>query len=53
MNLRPIGDRVVIKKVEVEEKTASGIVLPSSAKEEPQMAEVLAIGSDILNNEKN
>ncbi|MFY9613077.1 MAG: co-chaperone GroES [Tissierellaceae bacterium] len=52
MNLRPIGDRVVRKKVEVEEKTASGIVLPSSAKEEPQMAEVLAIGSDILNNEK-
>lgn len=52
MNLRPLGDRLVIKKVEVEEKTKSGIVLPSSAKEQPQMAEVLAIGADILNDEK-
>lgn len=52
MNLKPLGDRVVIKKVEVEEKTKSGIVLPSSAKEQPQMAEVLAIGSDIENDEK-
>ncbi len=52
MNLRPLGDRVVIKKVEVEEKTKSGIVLPSSAKEQPQMAEVIAIGSEILNDEK-
>lgn len=52
MNLRPLGDRVVIKKVEVEEKTKSGIVLPSSAQEQPQMAEVLAVGSDILNDEK-
>lgn len=52
MNLRPLGDRVVIKKVEVEEKTKSGIVLPGSAKEEPQMAEVVAVGSDILNDEK-
>ena len=52
MNLRPLGDRVVIKKVEVEEKTKSGIVLPSSAKEQPQMAEVVAIGSEILNDEK-
>lgn len=52
MNLKPIGDRVVIKKVEVEEKTKSGIVLPGSAKEEPQMAEVLAISSEILNDEK-
>ena len=46
MNLKPLGDRVVIKKIEVEEKTKSGIVLPSSAKE------VLAIGNDILNDEK-
>ncbi|HZJ99072.1 MAG TPA: co-chaperone GroES [Tissierellaceae bacterium] len=52
MNLRPLGDRVVIKKVEVEEKTKSGIVLPSSAQEQPQMAEVVAVGSDILNDEK-
>ncbi|HLR21806.1 MAG TPA: co-chaperone GroES [Tissierellaceae bacterium] len=52
MNLKPLGDRVVIKKVEVEEKTKSGIVLPSSAQEQPQMAEVVALGSDILDDEK-
>jgi len=52
MKLRPLGDRVVIKVVEAEEKTKSGIVLPSSAKEQPKMAEVVAIGSDILNDEK-
>jgi chaperonin GroES len=52
MNLRPLGDRLVIKKVEVEEKTKSGIVLPSTAKEQPSMAEVLAIGSDITDDEK-
>lgn len=52
MNLKPLGDRVVIKLVEAEEKTKSGIVLPSSAKEQPQMAEVVAIGADILNDEK-
>ncbi|MFS8540844.1 MAG: co-chaperone GroES [Tissierellales bacterium] len=52
MKLRPLGDRVVIKLVEAEEKTKSGIVLPSSAKEQPQMAEVIAIGADILNDEK-
>lgn len=52
MNLKPLGDRLVIKKVEVEEKTKSGIVLPSTAKEQPQMAEIMAIGADILNDEK-
>lgn len=52
MNIKPLGDRVVIKKVEAEDKTKSGIVLPSSAKEQPQMAEVLAIGADITNDEK-
>lgn len=52
MKLKPLGDRVVIKKVEAEEKTKSGIVLPSSAKEEPQMAEIVAIGADIENDEK-
>lgn len=52
MNLKPLGDRVVIKKVEAEEKTKSGIVLPNSAKEQPQIAEVVAIGADILNDEK-
>lgn len=44
MNIKPLGDRVVIKNVEGEETTRSGIVLPGSAKEKPQMAEVLAVG---------
>ena len=44
MKIKPLGDRVVIKKVEPEEKTKSGIVLPNSAKEQPQMAEVLEVG---------
>ena len=44
MNIKPLGDRVVIKHVEAEETTRSGIVLPGSAKEKPQMAEVIAVG---------
>jgi len=44
MNIKPLGDRVVIKQIESEETTKSGIVLPGSAKEKPQMAEVLAVG---------
>lgn len=45
--LRPIGKRVVIKRLEAEEKTASGIVLPSQAKEKPQMAEVIAVSKEV------
>lgn len=44
MNIKPLGDRVVIKMVETEETTKSGIVLPGSAKEKPQVAEVVAVG---------
>ena len=44
MNIKPLGQRVVIKKLEAEEKTKSGIVLPGSAKEQPQMAEVVEVG---------
>ena len=44
MNIKPLGDRVVIKVLETEETTKGGIVLPGSAKEKPQMAEVLAVG---------
>ena len=44
MKIRPLADRVVIKKLEAEEKTASGIVLPGTAKEQPQMAEVIEVG---------
>lgn len=44
MNVKPLGDRVVIKNVEMEETTKSGILLTGAAKEKPQMAEVLAVG---------
>ena len=44
MNIKPLGDRVVIKRLEAEETTKSGIVLPGQAKEQPQMAEVMAVG---------
>lgn len=42
--LKPLGDRVVVKVVEQEEKTSGGILLPQTAKEKPQEAEVLAVG---------
>ena len=44
MKIRPLADRVVIKTVEAEETTKSGIILAGSAKEKPQVAEVLAVG---------
>ncbi|TQR21407.1 co-chaperone GroES [Psychrobacillus vulpis] len=43
--LRPLGDRIVIELIEAEEKTASGIVLPDSAKEKPQEGKVVAAGT--------
>ena len=42
--IKPLGTRVVIRKIEAEEKTSGGIILTSSAKEQPQMAEVVAVG---------
>lgn len=44
MSIKPLGNRVVIKKLEAEEKTQGGIILTSSAKEAPQVAEVVAVG---------
>lgn len=44
MKLRPLADRVVIKSLELEETTKSGFILTGSAKEKPQMAEVIAVG---------
>ena len=44
MNLRPLADRVIIKMVEAEETTKSGIILTGSAKEKPEVAEVIAVG---------
>jgi chaperonin GroES len=44
MNIKPLGTRVLLKEIESEETTKSGIVLPSNAKEKPYMAEVVEIG---------
>ncbi|HBN83098.1 MAG TPA: co-chaperone GroES [Clostridiales bacterium] len=44
MRIKPLGDRVVLRMLEAEEKTKAGIVLPGSAKEKPQEAEVVAVG---------
>ena len=44
MKFRPLGERALVKTVEREETTASGIVLPDTAKEKPQMAEVISVG---------
>ena len=49
--LKPLGDRIIIELVESEEKTASGIVLPDTAKEKPQEGKVVAVGTGrVLDN---
>ncbi len=45
MKVKPLGDKILVKRVEAEEKTASGIYLPESAKEKPQQAKVVAVGA--------
>ena len=44
MNFRPLHDRVLVRRVEAEEKTAGGIIIPDTAKEKPQEGEVVAVG---------
>ncbi len=44
MKIKPLGDRVVIKRLEAEETTKSGIILPGSAQEQPHLAEIMAVG---------
>ena len=44
MKLKPLGDRLIVRAIEEEETTASGIVLPDTAKEKPQKGKVLAVG---------
>lgn len=53
MKLRPLGDRVILKYQEAEEKTQAGIILPDSAKEKPQEAMVVAAGSGMSCGGKN
>ena len=51
--LKPLSDRIIVKAVTAEEKTSGGIVLPDTAKEKPQQAEVLAVGpGKVLDNGK-
>ena len=51
MKLKPLGDRLIVRAIEEEETTASGIVLPETAKEKPQMGTVLAVGDGKLDEE--
>ncbi len=51
--IKPLGDRVVLEAVEKEEKTASGIVLPESAKEKPQEGRIVAVGAGRLDENGN
>ncbi|OIP37320.1 co-chaperone GroES [Candidatus Desantisbacteria bacterium CG2_30_40_21] len=44
MKIRPLGDRVIVKRIEGEEKSKGGIIIPDTAKEKPQKGEVLAVG---------
>ena len=48
LNIKPLGDKVILKRVEAEEKTAGGIVLPDTAKEKPKRGVVLAVGNGRL-----
>jgi chaperonin GroES len=49
--IKPLGDRALIKRVEIEEKTPGGIILPDTAKEKPQTAKVVAVGQGKLTPE--
>ena len=51
MNLKPLGDRVVVKAAVAEEKTLGGIILPDTAKEKPSQGEVVAVGAGKLKND--
>ena len=51
MGFRPLHDRVLVRRVEAEEKTAGGIIIPDTAKEKPQEGEVVAVGSGTRSDE--
>ncbi len=50
LNIRPLGDRVIVERAEAEEKTAGGILLPESAKDKPKQGRVLAVGDGRRND---
>ncbi|WPD23255.1 MAG: co-chaperone GroES [Candidatus Electrothrix aestuarii] len=49
MNIRPLNDRILVKRLEQEEKTAGGIIIPDSAKEKPAEGEIIAVGPGKMN----
>jgi chaperonin GroES len=51
MKLKPLGDRLIVRAIEEDEKTASGIVLPDTAKEKPQKGKVVAVGDGKLDED--
>jgi chaperonin GroES len=51
MNVRPLRDRVLVKRVEAQEQRIGGIIIPDTAKEKPQEAEVIAVGTGRVNDE--
>ncbi len=53
MKIKPLSDRVVVRAHEAEEKTASGIILPDTAKEKPQIGEIVAVGGGKTNDSGN
>ena len=53
MKIKPLSDRLVVKPEEAEEKTASGIILPDTAKEKPQMGKIVAVGPGKINDSGN
>lgn len=53
MKLAPLADKVVLKQLEAEETTKSGLILTSQSKEKPQIAEVVAVGNGVIDGDKN
>ncbi|MDT8324363.1 MAG: co-chaperone GroES [Bacteroidota bacterium] len=51
MNLKPLSDRVIVRPLEAEEKTAGGLYIPDSAKEKPQQGEIVAVGPGKLSDD--
>lgn len=52
MNIRPLHDRLIVKRFEEEEKTSGGIIIPDNAKEKPQQGEVIAVGKGKILEDK-
>lgn len=51
MNIRPLQDRVIVQRIEEEEKTKGGIIIPDTAKEKPQEGKIIAVGKGKVNDE--